>query len=115
MDVKASKFTVTTGPLPYSKKVYVPGPQGVAVPMREIEVKGPGEQPLAVYDTSGPYTDPQAKIDIEAGLPALRSAWIEARGDTELYEGREVKAEDNGYREGQEAAVRVFPNTTRMK
>ncbi|HBC07669.1 MAG TPA: hypothetical protein DC046_08820, partial [Rhodospirillaceae bacterium] len=46
-----------------------------------------------VYDTSGPYTDPKAYIDIEAGLPKLRQEWIEARGDTEPYDGRDVKPE----------------------
>ena len=82
--------------------------------MREIALEaGSGEKPLAVYDTSGPYTDPAAQIDIEAGLPPLRLPWIEARGDVELYQGREAKPEDNGYREGQQAAVRVFPATAR--
>src|SRR6478752_1448027 len=65
-------------PLPNSRKVYV-GP--LRVPMREITQTG-GNPPLTVYDTSGPYTDPDARIDIRKGLPALREPWITARGDT---------------------------------
>ena len=82
-------------PLPRSRKVYVEGSRpGVRVPMREISQTdtpaafGAEKNPAVyVYDTSGPYTDPQANIDIRAGLAALRGAWIEARGDTELLEG----------------------------
>ncbi|MEZ4749251.1 MAG: phosphomethylpyrimidine synthase ThiC [Bdellovibrionota bacterium] len=70
-------------PLPSSRKIYVPGERhkSVQVPMREITYK---EGALAVYDTSGPYTDPQCPIDITKGLPALRSQWIEDRGDSEV-------------------------------
>src|SRR5687768_14164399 len=79
-------------PLPASRKVYVTGTRpDVRVPMREITQSdtsaGFGEEknpPLFVYDTSGPYTDPGARIDIRAGLPALRERWIEARADTIL-------------------------------
>ncbi|RDU96975.1 phosphomethylpyrimidine synthase ThiC [Trinickia dinghuensis] len=82
-------------PLPNSQKVYVTGSRpDIRVPMREItQADTPtgfgGEQnpPIYVYDTSGPYTDPQAKIDIRAGLPALRQRWIEERGDTEPLSG----------------------------
>ena len=70
-------------PLPGSRKVYV-GP--LQVPMREIAQSG-GNPPILVYDTSGPYTDPQAKIDIRRGLAPLREKWIEARGDTEALPG----------------------------
>jgi phosphomethylpyrimidine synthase len=70
-------------PLPASRKVYV-GP--LRVPMREIAQTG-DNPPIAVYDTSGPYTDPQAKIDIRKGLPALRQAWIQQRNDSVLLEG----------------------------
>jgi len=66
-------------PLPNSRKVYV---GELRVPMREIAQSG-ANPPLAVYDTSGPYTDPQACIDIRKGLFPLRQAWIDARGDTE--------------------------------
>jgi phosphomethylpyrimidine synthase len=90
---------VTTGPLPASTKIFT-SPEGfpdLRVPFREIELHPSAmEPPVRVYDTSGPYTDPKAQIDVEKGLPRVREAWIEARGDAELYDGREVKAEDNG-------------------
>src|SRR5688572_23085357 len=70
-------------PLPSSTKIYV-GP--LRVPMREIAQSG-DNPPIAVYDTSGPYTDPDARIDIRKGLAPLRQTWIEARGDTQLLEG----------------------------
>ncbi|SAL16954.1 phosphomethylpyrimidine synthase ThiC [Caballeronia telluris] len=82
-------------PLPNSRKVYVTGSQpDIRVPMREITQSdtpdsfgGEKNPPVYVYDTSGPYTDPDAKIDIRSGLPALRQRWIEARGDTESLAG----------------------------
>ncbi|MFS0772633.1 phosphomethylpyrimidine synthase ThiC [Sphingomonas sp. 1P08PE] len=89
-----SAIGVTTGPIRGSKKVHV-GPLNVA--MREIHLDpSSGEPPLRVYDTSGPYTDPQSRIDIMAGLPQLRRQWIEARGDVEAYDAREIRPEDNG-------------------
>ncbi|WP_336987206.1 phosphomethylpyrimidine synthase ThiC [Altererythrobacter aquiaggeris] len=85
---------VTTGPIRGSRKVHV-GPYNVA--MREIDLEpSSGEPPLRVYDTSGPYTDPDAHIDIQAGLEPLRRKWQLARGDVEEYAPREVKPEDNG-------------------
>jgi len=63
--------------------------------MREIDLEG-GEPSIRVYDTSGPYTDPAATIDIRAGLEQKRREWIMARGDVEEYAAREVKPEDNG-------------------
>jgi len=95
---KPTTGDVTTGPLPASNKIFVEGTlPGVQVPMREIHVhESAMEAPTVVYDTSGPYTDPKAYIDIEAGLPKIRQEWIEARGDTEPYDGRDVKPEDNG-------------------
>ncbi len=82
-------------PLPNSRKVYVEGSTpSVRVPMREITQSdtpdgfgGEKNPPVYVYDTSGPYIDPDAKIDIRSGLTALRGAWIEARGDTEELAG----------------------------
>ncbi|SAL62101.1 thiamine biosynthesis protein ThiC [Caballeronia terrestris] len=82
-------------PLPNSRKVYVTGSQpDIRVPMREITQSdtpdsfgGEKNPPVYVYDTSGPYTDPDATIDIRSGLPALRARWIEARGDTESLTG----------------------------
>jgi phosphomethylpyrimidine synthase len=78
-------------PLPNSRKVHV-GP--LRVPMREVSQAdtptmfgGEPNPPLYVYDCSGPYTDPAAKIDIRSGLPALRDPWIVARNDTEVLNG----------------------------
>ncbi|HEX7874508.1 MAG TPA: phosphomethylpyrimidine synthase ThiC [Sphingobium sp.] len=89
-----TELTVTTGPIRGSKKIHV-GPRGVA--MREIHLEpGSGEAPVRVYDTSGPYTDPAAHIDIMRGLPQLRGDWIRARGDVEDYDARDVRPEDNG-------------------
>src|SRR5690348_13759741 len=70
-------------PLPNSRKVYL---GALRVPMREIAQTG-GNPSIVVYDTSGPYTDPQARIDIRKGLAALREPWISARGDTALLDG----------------------------
>ncbi len=78
-------------PLPQSRKIYVAGSRpDIRVPMREISQSdtpaGMGAEknpPICVYDCSGPYTDPAAKIDIRKGLPALRQQWIEERGDSE--------------------------------
>ena len=74
-------------PFPKSKKIHVAGSRpDIRVPMREISLSATGMEanpPVHVYDTSGPYTDPEALIDIRKGLPALRSAWIAERGDTE--------------------------------
>ena len=82
-------------PLPGSRKVYVAGSRNdIRVPMREIALSGTpaasGNEhnaPVCVYDTSGPYTDPEARIDIRRGLPALRAGWIEERGDSEPLAG----------------------------
>src|SRR3989338_5892542 len=81
-------------PLPNSRKVYVEGSRpDIRVPMREISQAdtpaGMGVEknpPIYVYDCSGPYTDPAAKIDIRSGLPALREGWITERGDTETLD-----------------------------
>ena len=101
--VPPSDFSVTTGPLPGSRKVYVAGERHpeLRVPMREINLSpSASEPPLRVYDPSGPYTDADAAIDISRGLPETRRRWIEARGDVESYQGRAVKPEDNGLKSG---------------
>ena len=108
---KPANADVTHGPLPASDKIYVDGERlgGVRVPMRQIHVhESANEPPLTVYDTSGIYTDPSAAIDIDAGLPRIREGWIEARGDTETYQGRDVKPEDNGKVDG-DKLVPEFP------
>ncbi|MBP1851902.1 phosphomethylpyrimidine synthase ThiC [Rhizobium halophytocola] len=91
---------VTTGPLPASEKIHVAGDihAGIRVPMRRIAVHPTaGEPPVTVYDSSGPYTDPAMAIDIDTGLPRPRADWILARGDTEAYDGRQIRPEDNGF------------------
>src|ERR1035437_6008994 len=98
---------------PKSKRVYVKGRlhPGVRVPMREIELTptksytGAIEQnePVRVYDCSGPWGDPAFTGTSEEGLPALRAQWIRARGDVEEHDGREVKPMDNGYLSGKHA------------
>ena len=82
-------------PFPRSRKVYVEGSRpGVRVPVREVELSdspashgGTPNPPFPLYDTSGPYTDPDAAIDLRRGLPSVRGAWIEERGDTEQLSG----------------------------
>jgi phosphomethylpyrimidine synthase len=82
-------------PLPNSRKVYIPGSSAdIQVPMREItqsdtpaSMGAEKNPPIFVYDTSGPYTDPAAKIDIRSGLAPLRQQWIEKRGDTVELDG----------------------------
>ena len=93
-------------PLPQSRKIYVTGSRpDLRVPMREISqsdtpaAMGAEKNPsICVYDCSGPYTDPQAKIDIRKGLPALRQRWIEERGDSE-----ELAQLSSAYGRGREA------------
>ena len=113
---QAASISVTTGALPGSKKVYVDGANGtVKVPFREIALHPTADEPpLRVYDTSGPYTDPQAEIDIDQGLARPREAWIAARGDTEVYEGRQVQAADNGF-VGEKHLAPEFPNTRKPR
>ena len=84
-----------TQPFPKSRKVYLQGSrEDLRVPMREISqddthttAQPEANPPIYVYDTSGPYTDPDARIDLMQGLPALRQRWIEERGDTEQLGG----------------------------
>ncbi len=106
-----------------SQKVYVPGSRtDIKVPMREIKLSPTtgtfGEEenlPLRVYDTSGPYTDPNYSVDITKGLPALRKVWIQERGDVEEYEKREIQPGDNGYKDEDDprANDKVFPELNR--
>ncbi|MBF8745908.1 MULTISPECIES: phosphomethylpyrimidine synthase ThiC [Pseudomonas] len=82
-------------PFPRSRKVYVQGSRpDIRVPMREISLHdtptdfgGESNAPVLVYDTSGPYTDPNVIIDVRKGLADVRSAWIDGRGDTERLGG----------------------------
>ncbi len=85
-------------PFPGSRKIYIQGSRpDIQVPMREITLAdtplsfghqdgAEKNEPLRVYDTSGPYTDPAVSIDVRKGLASVRQGWIEERGDTELLE-----------------------------
>ena len=85
----------STQPFPNSKKVYLTGSRpDIRVPVREISLAdtptafgGEKNAPVMVYDTSGPYTDPDVRIDLRKGLPDVRSRWIDERGDTEILPG----------------------------
>ncbi len=104
-------FKVTTGALPASRKVYThpKADPSLAVPRREIDLHPTAnEPPVPVYDTSGPYSDPNVTIDVEKGLPRTRTAWIRSRGGVEEYDGRDVKPEDNGGATGKYLA-REYP------
>ncbi|MDD5390845.1 MAG: phosphomethylpyrimidine synthase ThiC [Gallionellaceae bacterium] len=108
-------------PLPNSRKIYVPGSRpDIQVPMREISqadtptgMGGERNPPIYVYDCSGPYSDPVAKIDIRQGLPALRQNWIEERGDTEVLSG--LSSEYGQQRAGMDALAGLrFPGLHRQ-
>jgi phosphomethylpyrimidine synthase len=90
--------TSTNGPgtpFPGSRKIYLQGSRpDLRIPMREV-VLSTGDS-VVLYDTSGPYTDPELRTDVRLGLPALRKDWIAERGDTEAYTGRPVQPVDNG-------------------
>ncbi|MEW6304960.1 MAG: phosphomethylpyrimidine synthase ThiC [Verrucomicrobiota bacterium] len=93
--------------LPNSQRVYVQGAihPDVRVPMREIALaptksfngQTEANEPVRVYDTSGPWGDPAFTGTVEQGLPALRAPWVRARGDVEEFDGRPVQPIDDGY------------------
>jgi phosphomethylpyrimidine synthase len=103
---------------PGSRKIYVSGRDDVRVPMREIVQESTiaassmeENSSVCVYDTSGPYSDPDFKIDIAKGLPRIRENWVLARRDAEVYEGRQAKPEDNGHSAGSAIPdADIFPN-----
>ena len=116
---------ITTGPIPGSRRIWLPGPAGSRVPAREIPLSAPRVQPgratipaepgFVVYDTSGPYSDPEAVIDIRAGLTRLREEWIAERGDTELVAARRAKPEDDGLRAFADVEAREHCPATRAE
>jgi phosphomethylpyrimidine synthase len=123
---------------PNSKKVYVNGTlhKNIKVPFREISLSPPTtvisnisgngnasenghhkeshENSIIVYDTSGPYTDPEARIDIRKGLEAIRLPWITGREDVEYYDARRIMPKDDGYREGENPNTERFPKTRKQ-
>jgi phosphomethylpyrimidine synthase len=106
---------VTTGALPSSRKIYArpdAAPE-LRVPVREIVLtEAAGEPAVPVYDTTGPYTDPDVTIDVEQGLARTRIEWVRERGGVEDYEGRPIQPVDNGNVSGKHLA-RNFPTTHR--
>src|SRR5258708_3055739 len=103
---KEDGSTSNENQLPNSRRVYVAGKHpGVRVPFREItqtptrNVDGTLAEntPVRVYDTSGPWGDPDLQGDVTKGLSSLRRDWILERGDVEEYEGRDAKPIDDGY------------------
>ncbi|MCH8293192.1 phosphomethylpyrimidine synthase ThiC [Candidatus Poribacteria bacterium] len=124
----------TNGFFPSSKKAYVPGKlhEDVHVPFREITLQSTHtpdgsievNEPLRIYDTSGPWGDDSQSCDPKSGLLTLRRNWILDRGDVEEYEGREIQLQDNSYltkgneqyasrREKQEGRSEYFPDLKR--
>lgn len=95
--VKAAPQSVTTGPIIGSRKIYVAPPEHpqMRVPFREVVLTTDAEPPVRIYDPSGPYTETDATIDLNAGLPQPRRDWLDARG-FETVAGRAVTAADNG-------------------
>ena len=90
------QFKISSGPLPGSEKIYVKGEMfDIKVPMRrialsptiDIDGKKVENEPVVVYDTSGPYTDPDHKVDLHKGLPKIREQWIADRNDTIKLDG----------------------------
>jgi phosphomethylpyrimidine synthase len=96
LSASAALSTAVTAPIPGSRKIHVQGSRAdLRVPMREVQLADTPalfgaevNAPLALYDTSGPYTDPDVHIDLNAGLPTLRAVWIAARGDSESLDAR---------------------------
>jgi len=126
------KVEISTDPIsPNSKKVYVNGTlhPDIKVPFREISlspsttISGNGngngnayhkensESSILVYDTSGPYTDPEVRIDIREGLQPIRLPWIMGREDVEYYDARTIMPKDDGYRDGENPNTERFPKT----
>lgn len=119
---------ITRTPLSGSKKIYheqaqqfistilsassqATSPIALRVPMREIALTDGSA--VTVYDTSGPYTDPDVEINVHQGLEDVRSAWITQRDDTETYTGREIQAIDNGLNDDEKAFQFHHPDLQR--
>ncbi len=105
LDLEA-KLALTREPFPASHKTWIEGSRAdLRVPLREVALTN-GER-VSLYDTSGPYTDPTAAIDVTRGLPDVRGAWIAGRGDTEAYAGRVHVALDEGVKHEDREAERI--------
>jgi len=126
-DQAPSGSVITREPLPGSRKIFVPGKiHDIKIAMREIKLGacvGPDAEPgknggakpslkLPLYDTSGPYTDPECDVDIRKGMPRLRQAWISERGDVEQLDGFTSAYTNERLADDDLAAVR-FPDLHR--
>src|SRR5438309_7805555 len=104
---RSESAATTDSTLPNSRKVYVPGKRhpDIRVPFREItlaptkSISGEIEvnEPVRVYDTSGPWGDPDFHGAVTQGLPPLRAKWVRDRGGVEEYEGRKIQPIDDGW------------------
>ncbi|GGK38352.1 phosphomethylpyrimidine synthase ThiC [Salinarimonas ramus] len=112
----AAPVAVTVGALPGSRKVYARPAErpDLRVPFREIALSDPSLEPVRVYDTSGPYTDDAAAIDLAAGAPCLRAPWLAERG-LETVAGRAVRPEDNGGASGERLVPRCPAERTILR
>ena len=97
---------ITRTPFPGSSKAYIQGSRAdILVPVRDIALTN--GKSASIYDTSGPYTDPNVDINVRRGLPALREQWIAERGDTESYAGRSAHILDDGGKNADNEAARI--------
>ncbi|WP_295550868.1 phosphomethylpyrimidine synthase ThiC [uncultured Pseudacidovorax sp.] len=113
-DKFAHLLALTREPFPASTKGRIAGSRpDLQVPVRDVRLTN-GET-VSLYDTSGPYTDPKADIDVRRGLAGLRAAWIEERGDTESYEGRIRQALDDGAKHAEQQAPQEHERITQLR
>ncbi|WP_234197780.1 phosphomethylpyrimidine synthase ThiC [Pseudacidovorax sp. NFM-22] len=113
-DKFAHLLALTREPFPASTKGRIAGSRpDLQVPVRDVRLTN-GET-VSLYDTSGPYTDPNAEIDVRRGLAGLRSAWIDERGDTESYEGRIRQALDDGAKHAEQQAPQEHERITQLR
>ena len=120
---QGKSMQIAASPFPGSRRVWAAGSRAdLRVPFREVTLTPtPGRlgseenAPLRVYDTSGPYTDPESRIDVRQGLPPLRLNWVMERGDVAPYPARETKPIDNGLRRtDRRNGVQQFPGLKRQ-
>ena len=99
-------LAVTRAPLPASAKGAIAGSRpDIRVPVRDVRLTN--GRTASLYDTSGPYTDPMAAIDVRRGLGSVRAPWIAERDDTESYAGRLAHIGDDGGKQGGQGAERI--------
>ncbi|MBS0427949.1 MAG: phosphomethylpyrimidine synthase ThiC [Proteobacteria bacterium] len=110
----AQMLALTREPFPASTKGRIAGSRpDIQVPVRDVRLSN-GEV-VSLYDTSGPYTDPDAAIDVRRGLPDLRGAWIAERGDTESYDGRIRQALDDGAKHAEQQAPQEHERIAQLR